>query len=56
MKARYLQVLVEVPADVSVADAIEYIVTELTCAGGCRRLEDPLHGGLGVVKIRSVRL
>ena len=55
MTARYLQVLVEVPADVPISEAREYIQSELKDAGGCRHLEDPLFKGLKVTKIRRGR-
>lgn len=53
---RYLQVIVEVPDDVTIAEAREYIQSELKAAGGCRRPDDPLFSGLQTVNIKSVRL
>jgi hypothetical protein len=54
-KVRYLQVLVEVPADVPIWAARTYIESELRAAGGCRHPEDPLFEGLQVKTIRSVK-
>ncbi len=56
MKKRYLQVLVEVPAEASVAETDQYIRDELRAAGGQFRTDDPLFYGVEVLKIRSVRL
>jgi hypothetical protein len=52
---RYLEVKVEVPADVPIQEAKDYIRSELKAAGGQRRPEDPLFQGLEVKTIRSVR-
>lgn len=52
---RYLQVIVEVPDDVSIAEAREYIRSELKAAGGSRGIDDPLFSGLQTISIKSVR-
>lgn len=52
---RYLQVLIEIPGDVTIADAKEYVVNELKSAGGCKHPDDPLFHGLEVVSVKSVR-
>lgn len=56
MTKRYLQVLVEVPADVMVEEAKAYIRSELKSGGGCRRIDDPLFSGLVVMSMTSVRV
>lgn len=50
---RYLQVLVQVPEDVPLWRAREYIRDELAAAGGCKPVDDPLFHGLEVVSIKS---
>ena len=53
---KYLLALIEVPNDVLVKDAKDFIRSELKAAGGFKHPDDPLHSGLQAIKFKSVRL
>jgi hypothetical protein len=52
---RYLRVVVEIPDDVPVAEAKDYVKKWLRWGGGERQSNDPLRRGLEVVSLRNIR-